>query len=388
MKILVVQPKHNIELTYSESPSTALLILGTLAKQEGHDVLVKHYDIDHTDVRDDIAVFKPDIIGITCNTFQVKDAQFIIKQAEAKGIKIVIGGVHAPYLYNPKGHTVVTGEGENKWLEIIGSDKRITSLDDIPISDFSLIDFDKFCGINPVGAPPSAAIMASRGCSYNCSFCDTPVVWGRKVRRRSPANVLDEVLRLHVDYGINEVFFQDDTFNLDHKWAFEIFNGIINLGLEKEMLFKICCRVNEKLLTQEFLSLAAKAGVWNIFFGIESGSQEMLDRMNKGITITEIKRAIKVTHDTGINTQCSFIVGLPGETLQTLRETEKLIHEVNPSRYGWCFFCPFPGTEATREAEGKGHVLHKNYEEYGYGQVLCRTDALDYGEFQAFGGFG
>lgn len=85
---------------------------------------------------------------------------------------------------------------------------------------------------------------------------------------------MDEVELLHMQYGINEIFFQDDTFNLNHEWAFAIFNEIITRKLNKEMMFKIDCRVNEKLLTKEFLDLAYKAGVWNIFYGIESGSQD------------------------------------------------------------------------------------------------------------------
>ncbi|KKL20409.1 hypothetical protein LCGC14_2455750 [marine sediment metagenome] len=229
--------------------------------------------------------------------------------------------------------------------------------------------------------------MASRGCPYQCTFCNTPLFWGKKIRYRDPEKVIGEVKHLHEKYGINEIFFQDDTFNLNHKWAFEIFDGLINSGLSQEMLFKIDCRVNETLLTKEFLDKAYKAGVWNIFYGIESGSQMMLDRMKKGITVSEIKRAIKMTHDSGIQTQCSFIVGMPGETMKTLIETNKLILETNPSKYGWVFACPFPGTEFDKEVTAKGHKRDVDFSDYGYGKVICRTDELDFPELEAYQGY-
>lgn len=175
--------------------------------------------------------------------------------------------------------------------------------------------------------------------------------------------------------------------NLNHEWAFAVFNDIIKRGLGNEMLFKIACRVNEKLLTKEFLELAKKAGVWNIFYGIESGSQLMLDRMKKGITAAEIKHAIALTKEAGINSQCSFVVGLPGESLKTLTDTQALLQETKPSWFGWCYFCPFPGTEATKEATEHKYIRQVDYAEYCYGNVYCRTEYLDYKELESFRGF-
>jgi anaerobic magnesium-protoporphyrin IX monomethyl ester cyclase len=390
MKILLVAPQFNQGRFVPETPSRALLILGTLAKQRGHEVMVESLDlIGYDGYGDVLKEFRPDILGITSNTFQVKSARLAVRQAKEwnKDVRVIIGGPHMPAWENIADETVVIGEGENKFLEFIGENPDIVSIDDIPIPDYSLVDLDRYCGIAPIANPPAMAIMASRGCPFQCRFCNTPLFWGSKVRYRKPLYVVDEVELLHKMYGINEIFFQDDTFNLNHEWAFAIFNDIIKRGLNKEMLFKIDCRVNEKLLTQDFLSLAYKAGVWNIFYGIESGSQEMLDRMHKGITVEEIKRAIPLTHSFGIKSQCSFIVGLPGETLTTLKETEELISEINPTRYGWCFYCPFPGTQFEKEVTASGHKLDIPYDEFGYGSVHCRTNELDYEELKAFEGF-
>ncbi len=388
MKILLVTPMTNRGKSIPETPSRALLILGTLAQKRGHDVRIEHLDfIDYEGYDKVLKEYSPDVLGVTVNTFQVKSARVIVNHAKEAGIKVIVGGPHA-VVWDISVDKVVIGEGENAFLEFIGEKPDIQSIDDIPMPNYDLVDMSRFCGISPVGLSPAAAIMASRGCPFECTYCNTPIFWGKKVRYRNPQSVVDEVELLHKRYGVNEIFFQDDTCNLNHEWAGAIFNEIIRRGLNSEMLFKIACRVNEKLITKEFLNLACKAGVWNIFYGIESGSQEMLDRMKKGITIAEIKRAVKMTNDMKIQTQCSFIVGLPGESQKTLRETGELISELNATRYGWAFFCPFPNTAATKEVIEKGYLEARDYAEYGYGNAYCRTDALSFEQLEAFQGFG
>jgi len=387
MNILLIQPKSNYHHPWCETPSRALLILGTLAKQYGHKVIILHLDIERQNPKYLIRVFKPDIVGLTVNTFMVRSAQKMAKCFKAEGIQVVIGGPHA-VAWDGEANVVVVGEGENRWLEILGEEPSIKSIDDIPIPDYSLINLARFTGVGPsLGAIPSMAIMASRGCPYQCSFCNTPAFWGKKVRYRAPELVVDEVEQLHRHYGINEIFFQDDTFNLNHKWATEIFGEIIRRQLNKSMVFRLTGRVNEKLVTDEYLKIAKRASIWNIFYGIESGSQYMLDRMKKGITIDEIKRAVKMTHKAGITTTCSFIVGLPGESWETLRQTNNLINEIQPSQFGWCYACPFPGTEFTKEVISSGHILHKRYDEYMYGMLVIRSEELSYSDLASFSGF-
>lgn len=395
MNILLVQPKANFKMNYADAPSTALVMLGTLAKQKGHRVKILHLDVDKVDFREELKSFKPEIVGITAGTFHVRSAREIASDAQRAKLRVIVGGPHsAAWNGDIEADEIVVGEGENRWLEILG--EKPIELDEIPFPDYSMVDLNKFCGIGPlVGAVPSFCMMASRGCPNKCIFCNTPAYWGKKVRYRDPQNVVGEMEYLQKMYGAREVFLQDDTFNINHKWAFEIFEGIIKRGLNKEMIFRIACRVDEKLLTEEFLDLAVRAGVWNIFYGLESGSQEMLDNMKKGITVDEIHRAVNMTREKGLQTACSFIVGLPGESWDTLHETGLLIRKLkmttlfnqNPIRYGWCFACPFPNTELARIVKEKGHVLNVGYEDYGYGSLMCRTDKMDFNELLKFGGF-
>ena len=377
MNILLVQPKQNSNVKYCESPSQALLILGTLAKQRGHEVIIHHSDIDG----------KPnmewaDMVGITSNTFQCRNAAELYHEAKELDKQVVVGGPHAKY-GNWNG-TGVIGEGENAWLELLGETPNIKTIDDVPWPDYSLVDIRRFAGIKLVGAYPQMAIMASRGCPYECIFCNSPLFWGKKVRYRNPESVVEEVQRLHIDYGINEVYFQDDTFNINHAWAEEIFRGIIDKGLNKTMCFKIACRVNEKLITKEFLDLAYKAHVWCIFLGVESGSQKMLDTMKKGITVEESRRAIRMAKESHIRLQASFVIGLPGENLKTLRETEQFIKNNLMYLAGASIATPFPGTEFDRIITEKGHKKDTPYEEYQYGMCVVRTDVLDYDELRTW----
>jgi radical SAM superfamily enzyme YgiQ (UPF0313 family) len=389
MKILLLQPKMNWPHPFCETPSIALLTLGAIAKQHGHEVTVRHYDIDELNPSE---WTDKDIIGITCNTFMVKSARQIVKGIQVcSGAKIVLGGPHAVAWNQEKDGKVdhlVIGEGEKKWEAILGHEPSFNgNIDDIPLPDYSLVDMARFSGVAPLGAVPSMVLFGSRGCPGRCIFCNTPVFWGNKPRYRNPKSIVHQIAYLHSHYGIQEVFIQDDTFNANWPWAQEIFQRIIARGLHKKMIFRIDCRANEKMLTDEFLKLAAKAGVWNIFLGVESGSQKMLDGMKKHITVDEYKRAMKLIPEHGIKVQASFIIGLPGETWDTLAETQRFINETNPWTMGAGFGTPFPCTEFDRIVTEKGHKLPVDYADYVYGQIIARTDELSYQDLASFKGF-
>ena len=387
MKILLIQPKINWEHPYVESPSIALLTLGALAEQSGHQVKVLHLDIDLIDLAQEIKDYKPDIAGITCNTFQVKSARATTKTIRETNpdVKIVVGGPHA-MVWDGIADQVVVGEGENKWLEILGQ-PPINNIEDIPLPAYHLIDMRRFSGVAPMGAVPSMVMFGSRGCPGKCTFCNTPIFWGSKCRYRSAKSIVDQIAYLHKEFGIQELFLQDDTFNANWAWAKEIFERIIARGLHKSMVFRIDCRANEKMLTEEFLRLASKAGVWNIFLGIESGSQKMLDRMQKHITVEEYRRALKLIPQYGMKVQASFIIGLPGETWETLAETQRFINETRPWMMGAGYATPFPGTEFDKYVTEHNQKLPVDYGDYVYGQAIVRTDELSYDDLNSFKGF-
>jgi radical SAM superfamily enzyme YgiQ (UPF0313 family) len=159
------------------------------------------------------------------------------------------------------------------------------------------------------------------------------------------------------------------------------------MDLHKKMIFRIDCRANEKMLTEEFLKLASTAGVWNIFLGVESGSQKMLDRMQKHITVEEYRRAMRLIPQYGMKVQASFIIGLPGETWGTIAETQKFIYETKPWMIGAGYATPFPGTEFNRYVTERGHKRDVDYGDYMYGNVMVRTDELTYENLASFKGY-
>jgi len=405
--VLLINPLENsLRKQYEMYPSGALVLIGTMLHNLGHNVKIIHMLADKVgpiELKNIIFTFKPDIAGITMNTFQTKSAKVISKIIKMvnKNILVVVGGPHPSALQLkifedfPYVDVVVVGEGERTFLEIVeGKDLEkikgicynnkmnelrplAKNLDYIPLPNLDLVDFNKnkFVGAEPVGAQPTMYIMASRGCPFQCTFCNKSV-WGNSVRFRKPELVIEEIKWLHEKYGVKEIFFQDDTFNLNRKWAEQIFNLIIENNLNKDIIYKTPFRANEKLVNKELLQLAKEAGFWLIFYGVESGNQEMLNRMRKGLTIREIKRAFELTHSVGLKTIGSFIIGLPGENKRTIEDTYNLWKELRPYVAGYSPAIPFPNTEFEKIVIEKKHLLVSNYDEYSPGVFIVRTDDL------------
>ncbi len=401
MRILLVSPKYNHPRGFEEYPSGALVSLGTIARHLGHEVKCLHLELDG-DVLRHLFDFSPDIVGISATTVQVKSAREVTRQAKwwsewaSKKVLVIAGGAHISavgrefLLSCPKLDAICLGEGETAWTELLqgkplsevkniitregGSNSYMRpNLDEISnLPDLSLFDLGRFSGAIPEGPKPSMFVMGSRGCPFECIFCQN--AWGRQVRYRSPESIITEIKYLR-SQGIKEIFFQDDNFNLNHDWAKEILSGIIACGLN-DIAYRLVFRCNEKLVTSELLRLARKAGVWIIFYGVESLSQRMLDGMKKGLSVAEIERAVRLTKEAGIKVQASFIMGLPGETRQTVRETAEALKKLAPDVYGCTPALPLPGTELRRLVREKGHLVAKDYEDYMLGQIVLGTDEL------------
>lgn len=401
MRILLVSPKYNHPRGFEEYPSGALVSLGTIARRLGHEVRCLHLEMGD-DLMRELFAFAPDIVGITATTVQVKSAKEVAQQAKwwsewaSRKVTVIAGGAHLSavgrefFISCPGVDAICLGEGETAWTDILegkplgettniftregGSNGYMASnLDEISnLPDLALFDLGQFCGAIPLGPKPSFFIMGSRGCPFECIFCQN--AWGKKVRYRSPERVMTEIKYLKAQ-GIKEIFFQDDNFNLNHDWAKEILSGIIACGLN-DIAYRLVFRCNEELVSSELLHLAREAGVWIIFYGVESLSQRMPDSMKKGLSVAEIERAVRLTKETGIRVQASFIIGLPGESRQTVRETVEALKKLSPDVYGYIPALPLPGTELRRLVKDQGHLVAEDYEDYMLGQIVLDTDDL------------
>jgi radical SAM superfamily enzyme YgiQ (UPF0313 family) len=385
-RVLLVNPSYNFPVRHEMYPSGALLLLGTMAKQQGHEVKVLHMVADKLGVMDVVQIsrdFNADVIGITVNTFQVATTKKLLSELRwYSKAKLIIGGAHPSSvginearIEFPDADYIICGEGEHHFLSILDKSTTIDKPQDLEYivpPDLSLVDLSRFKGAYPLGETPAIFLMAERGCIGQCSFCNRSI-FGNKVRYRSPENVLLE-LRYFADYGIKEVFIQDDTFNLNHTWYEEILQRIIAEGLNKKMRFRAPFRADEKLVSEKVLKLAKEAGFWLLFYGVESGNQGMLDRMHKRLSLEEIERAVRLTKESGIKVETSFIVGLPGETEQTAEDTVDFYNKLLPFWSGCGVAIPFPSTEISREIHDQ--IKDIPYEEYYPGKVYFRTNEL------------
>jgi len=328
---------------------------------------------------------RPDVIGITATTptfhRSVAIAEELKKESDAP---IIIGGAHPTALPEKTlaysfFDIAVIGEGEYTMLELIDcleSGKSISTvkgvaykeggqvtktppreyirnLDLLPFPARHLLPHLRYYHPTPSAyrSLPQGTIVTSRGCPYSCTFCDHSV-FGKKYRARSAKNVVDEFEEVVYRYGAKEVRFWDDTFNIDRKRVLDICREISDRNLGTEW----CCLCRANLVDEQMLRKMAITGCWQIDYGIESGDEKLLERVNKGVTLTQIRDAIKKTKAAGIKARGFFMLGLPGETEQTIRQTIKFAKTLDLDVAVFHITIPFPGTDLYLQAIASGEI--------------------------------
>jgi len=236
----------------------------------------------------------------------------------------------------------VLGISYRKDGKTVSTQERSTSvdLDSLPFLAYHLLPMQRYKPHPPHGrASPFAAIITSRGCPYKCSFCSK--VFGSKFRGQSPERVVDEVAYYKDRFGVKELAFYDDVFTLDKKRAYAIADNIIKRGL------KICwtCETRVNLVDKDLLSHIKQAGCYAVAYGIESASPEILDTLNKGITLDEVEEAIRITREVGLQTIGYFMLSSPGESPETISKTIEFAKKLKLDFAQFAITIPFPGTQ-------------------------------------------
>jgi radical SAM superfamily enzyme YgiQ (UPF0313 family) len=241
----------------------------------------------------------------------------------------------------------------------------IMDMDTIPLPAYDLFPMEIYVS-NPVGyinrdkwgsgervgdAPRSTNINVSRGCPYRCGFCYHDYL-GPGYRHRSPEHILGEMDLLHERYGVSYFLWADDESVVNRRFIHEFCDLMIRSG--RDYQFSISGRVN--LMTGEMLAELKTAGCTMVGYGIESGSQKILDAMNKGVTVEQAKRAVRLTQQIFGDADCSFIIGYPGETDETIRETEKFCRELDLAPEVIFFATAYPGTPLYLYARENGLI--------------------------------
>jgi len=193
---------------------------------------------------------------------------------------------------------------------------------------------------------PIASISTTRGCPYLCTFCGSAVNMGKKLRFRSIPVVLDEMRMLYYDYGVREFHIIDDMFNFKKQRVIDFCEGIHKHKLDINYTFPNGLRLN--LLDREMLSMMKKTGAYAFNVGIESGSQRILDKMKKNLTLQLIEEKVNMIREAGLDPCGFFIIGFPGETMEDIKATIRFAKKLKLKRAHFSNFLPLPGTEATR----------------------------------------
>jgi radical SAM superfamily enzyme YgiQ (UPF0313 family) len=227
--------------------------------------------------------------------------------------------------------------------------KPIGDYDSIPLPAYDLLSSLKDYYINTRHGSPFTIMYTSKGCPYNCIYC---TVAGTKWKPRSAESVLNEIRYLKENHSIKTISFFDETFTIDRGRVVEICDGLINGDLNVTWY----CNTRANLVDWDLLKLMRKAGCKGMSFGIESGNQTILDNVNKGTTVEQAERAIKMAKDAGIKVYTSFMFGLPGETWKTVNETISFIKRTLPTGAQFNVTVPYPGTKLYDMAVEKGWI--------------------------------
>jgi anaerobic magnesium-protoporphyrin IX monomethyl ester cyclase len=214
-------------------------------------------------------------------------------------------------------------------------------MDSLPFPAYHLLPRRKYKPHPPHGlASPFAAIVTSRGCPYRCAYCSKPV-FGSKFRAQSPARVVEEVTYLKEKFGVKEIAFYDDIFTLDKKRAHDIAEATIQKGIK---IFWTCeARVN--LVDRELLYHMKQAGCYAIAYGIESASPDILKTLKKDITLEQVEAAVRISREVGLQTIGYLMLGSPGETPDTIRQTIDFARKLKLDFAQFSVTTPYPGTE-------------------------------------------
>jgi len=329
---------------------------------------------------------RPSVVGLTCTTSSFRSALSAAKLVKKiyPSVPVMLGGAHAtatPDLSLKCGFFdyLVLGEGEetsvelvdylcgrsNKKLEeirgiayvgrqgkIVRNERRefIHDLDRIPFPAMHLLPPPSRYHPTPASYRklPQTHLMTSRGCPNRCAFCDT-AVFGMKYRERSVKNVMEEIDALVKKYGVKDIRFFDDTFTLNKRRALAICDEM------KKRNLSWCCNTRVDRIDYDLLRKMKKSGCYQVLFGIESGDDLTLKRLRKGSTVEQNARAIKLAKKAGLNVRCDFIVGVPGDTLESMKKSVDFAIRMNPDFAHFNKFTPFPGTQLCRDLERAGY---------------------------------
>jgi radical SAM superfamily enzyme YgiQ (UPF0313 family) len=359
-----------------------LLYLAANVRKNNYEV--KIYDMELNDKINDLIKYinkeKPKVVGVTALTFTFLNALKVLKVIKKNFPKIitVIGGLHV--CRNPKEvirrklvDFELLGEADNTIVQLLdllikqkGTLKEIPGLiyrrngliemnesfpviedlDILPYPAIELIERDRYF-ISFQKYHPSTIIMGSRGCPFNCIFCDK---LSDKVRWRSTENIISEIKYTYAKYNIRDFQFYDLSFNINKNWVKDLC-----IKLKEENLPIVWrCTTRVELVDEEIIKLMKESGCYLIAFGVESGNDSSLKFLQKGFSVRDIIKAFRLTKEYGIETHAYYILGIPGENKKMVLKTLQLLKSIMPNYINSLTLRPLPHTKLAEMSSKEG----------------------------------
>jgi radical SAM superfamily enzyme YgiQ (UPF0313 family) len=340
---------------------------------------------------------EPDMIGLTSTTSTIYQAYRVIRLAKRLLPKIVtvLGGPHSTFMAREvlmecqDLDIVIYGEGEVAFKRLVEDWPNLSRVPNIvyrqeneilenPEKDF-INDLDQLLfpayHLLPMESYEHegkrfGAIMTSRGCPFNCIFCSSSLLWGKRWRARTPKNVLQELELLSKKFRVNEIEFLDDLFTFDQNRA----EQICDLIKERCTSISYVCSSRVNTFSERLAKKLKASGCHTVYFGAESAVPRILSFLRKGISPSKTIEAVEIAKKVGLNTIVSFILGTPGETEQDIKKTIEFAKKLKPNYAQFTIYTPFPGTKAFELAREEGTLLTNDWSRYTTQQPVQKLD--------------
>jgi anaerobic magnesium-protoporphyrin IX monomethyl ester cyclase len=324
---------------------------------------------------------QPDVMAVYTNLMTKLNVLDIVKRAKdlLPNIKVIMGGPDVTYntfdyLKNGADYIVI-GEGENTMLELVQSlsqkpkglndisgiayldetgvevktkpRQKVREVDELPIPNRDGIDISKYLKAwKDFHGESALNVSTQRGCPYTCKWCST-AVYGQSYRRRSPEKVVAELKEINKKYNPDTIWFVDDVFTVSHKWLDAFVEELESQGVK----IRFECITRADRMNKEVIATLKKAGCFRVWIGAESGSQRIVDAMDRRVSVVQVREMIQETRKAGIEAGTFIMLGYPGETEDDINETINHLKIANPDHFTITVAYPIKGTSLYNEIE-------------------------------------
>ncbi|HXZ98314.1 MAG TPA: radical SAM protein [Candidatus Acidoferrum sp.] len=426
MKVLFVEPPKHFWFVMGEylPPPLGILELAAYVESKVRDVEIEVLDcqaghLDWDGLQKHVESFSPDIVAssslATCNAYTTVQTLATAKKVNPS-ILTIAGGQHFTATADeslrmyPEVDVVIRREGELTLAELVSAVKNsksfaeikgmsfqsngrvfhnpdrplIANLDELPLPAYHFVEnnmrkyhFTMMTGPKTV----YALVEGSRGCPHRCTFCSQWKHWQGTYRSKSPERIAAEFESLHKDFGAEFLWLTDDNFPLG-PFAGRLCNEIVSRGLAQDITWFIQARCDDIVRHSDLLPKMHSAGNMWILTGAESGSEETLRKVKKGISADHSGDAIRLMKKSGIFAQTTFIIGHRDDTHKTLSDLREFVNKIDPDLAIFMLLTPFPGTDVYEEARRNGWIEDSNWANYDMVHAIMPTDTLSRMELQ------